>query len=61
MATDYDFKSMIGSAGNYDEAILKARLFAGLLHTFGAAIGTGKPEKAALCFPVYASMKLCRS
>ena len=47
MATDYDFKSMIGSAGNYDEAILKARLFAGLLHTFGAAIGTGKPEKSS--------------
>ena len=47
MATDYDFKSMIGSAGNYDEAILKARLFAGLLHTFGPALGAGKPEKSS--------------
>lgn len=46
MATDYDFKSMIGSAGNYDHAIIKARLFAGLLYTFGDFLGRGIPGKS---------------
>ena len=47
MTTDYDFKSMIGSAGNYDSCIHKARLLAGLLHTFGDALGRGVPAQSA--------------
>ena len=43
--SDYDFKSMIGSAGNYGQEIMKARLFAGLLYSFGTAIAEGIPVK----------------
>lgn len=40
--SDYDFKSMIGSAGNYGQEIIKARL----LYSFGTAIAEGIPVKS---------------
>lgn len=46
MTTDYDFKSMIGSAGNYGTEIIKSRLFAGLLHSFGEALAKAVPVKS---------------
>lgn len=48
MATDYDFKSLIGSAGNYGEEMIRARLFSGLVYTFGEALGCGIPRKSAI-------------
>ena len=48
MTTDYDFHSMIGSAGNYNREIIRARLFAGFLYSFREALGCGKPVESDL-------------
>lgn len=43
MATDYDFDSMIGSAGDVTEEFTEARLLAGLIHCLGEQLATAKP------------------
>ncbi|MCR5031924.1 MAG: beta-galactosidase [Lachnospiraceae bacterium] len=48
MTTDYDFHSMIGSAGNYNEEIIRSRLLAGLLHSFETVMGKGVPVPGIL-------------
>ncbi len=48
MTTDYDFHSMIGSAGNFNAEMIRSRLFAGFLHSFGPVLGEGTPAKSDL-------------
>lgn len=43
MASDYDFRSMIGSAGECNEQIYQARLLAGLIRSLGESLATAKP------------------
>lgn len=46
MASDYDFDSMIGSAGEVNEQFYEARLFAGLLHFLGESLAKAVPAAA---------------
>jgi beta-galactosidase len=43
MASDYDFNSMIGAAGEVNEQFYEARLLAALLRSFGEAAAQAKP------------------
>lgn len=46
MASDYDFSSMIGSAGEVNEQFYESRLLAGLLKSFPEAFQNAIPQKA---------------
>lgn len=46
MATDYDFDSMIGSAGEVNEEIYESRLLSGLLHSFIEDFVSAVPKEA---------------
>lgn len=43
MASDYDFCSMIGSAGEVNEQFLEARLLSGLIYSLGEELATAEP------------------
>ncbi len=52
LASDYDFHSMIGSAGEVTAEFYQARLLSGLLLSLGESIGKGRPahpEHISLC------------
>lgn len=44
MASDYDFQSMIGSAGEVNEEFFKARLFAGLIGSLKESLAKAQPS-----------------
>lgn len=44
MATDYDFQSMIGSAGEINGEFYQARLLAGMLHSLGESLACAVPS-----------------
>jgi len=46
MASDYDFYSMIGSAGEVNEQFYESRLLAGLIQSFPEAFRKAVPQKA---------------
>ena len=46
LTSDYDFQSMIGSAGEVNEQFYEARLFAGLIHSLGESLAKGIPGRA---------------
>lgn len=46
MASDYDFNSMIGSAGEVNRQFLEARLLSGLLYSLKGSLAAATPEKA---------------
>ena len=46
MASDYDFTSMIGSAGEVNGQFLEARLLSGLIGSLGKSLATARPMQA---------------
>lgn len=46
MASDYDFCSMIGSAGEVNRQFLEARLLSGLLYSLGESLAAARPGRA---------------
>lgn len=46
IASDYDFTSMIGAAGEVNEEFYEARLLAGLIYSLGENLAQGQPETA---------------
>ncbi len=46
MASDYDFCSMIGSAGEVNRQFLEARLLSGLLYSLKGSLAAARPGKA---------------
>lgn len=44
MASDYDFESMIGSAGEINEQYAEARMLSGMIHTWGRELAEAIPN-----------------